>query len=323
MINEGLRVLESYEGKPLYEETVGLVIGQLASTVIKTDSAPEAMWTGARIPEELIRQCAAFSEYCADKYNGEVQGRLYYSRATDEWSATCVEQWISRTLESEEIDSEGNIEAAVKNLPKGKEWIQMGTWHSHVDIKAYQSKTDYNDEIKQNGIHITFGEIKHENFMLHTRITHMGINYDKGDNLGNEILPESMDMSTKDLPDFPKEWAESLKERPPLKTTPFPKALNIPIEYGIKPDTQPGAIVDIDYDKYAIMRDMAKHLFPDESFESICYRLGSMHIEQQYYQTQFEFENQDGTASLQYYSCLCGDETANSDGVCDACRSCM
>jgi hypothetical protein len=49
--------------------------------------------------------------------------------------------------------------------------IEAGTVHSHCDGGAFQSSTDKNDEETRDGLHITVGKLKSDQFDIHSRMT--------------------------------------------------------------------------------------------------------------------------------------------------------
>jgi hypothetical protein len=310
MINDGEKVLQSFEGLPLYTEDKGLVVGELASFCVEMEEDPIAKWNGGTISADVLHQCAAFSLFCGELFGGEVQGRLYYCRATGEWATSVVEQFVSTTLESKETGREGNIEYALTKLPKGKRWNQMGTWHSHAMVcSAHQSPTDLKDEIKQNGVHITFGILKDEEYDVHTRITHNGINYDLGNGIEHGVFAEDYKPLRADhKSEFPDWWCEQLVERP-VRVRPVAKKGSTTTQHD-QGDLFPR--IEISDEELFKFVSLVKETHPGEDIGSV---LGA--VVGKWYTSQYKGPDESG-ATL--YECqFCSTLTTDADLVCDDC----
>ena len=59
----------------------------------------------------------------------------------------------------------------------GEGFRSLGSIHSHCSISAGQSGTDHEDEIRQDGIHITIGKIDENPYDIHCRFVFYGVSY--------------------------------------------------------------------------------------------------------------------------------------------------
>jgi hypothetical protein len=316
MMIKGLNVLQSYKGKALYEEDSGLVIGQLASLCVELSEEPKAQWNGTQIPADILHQCASFSKFCADMFGGEVQGRLYYDRKTGEWATAVVKQYVSRSLRSKETGDDGDIEFTLSQLPDGHRWIQIGTWHSHGNnCDAHQSTIDLSDEIKQNGIHLTFGLMADEVYDVHTRITHNGINYDMGNGVGHGIFADDYQPNANMFIEPPNWWLDMLIERKreaPKKSKVAGTAAIALVE------REPRKALEIGDKQYQAFHEMVEAFFPDEEVGRVFSALAS-----KFYTDRFAPWFDDAEAIDEYngqFACIfCGQSTESEDCICESC----
>lgn len=200
-------IIKTYKGKPLFKKETGLITGDVPAICIKHDG-PSIKWHGSKFPKNLLLQTVSFARHITTLYNGECQWRLAHNKDKDEWAVIILNQYISRGMTSDENFLDGELEKALASLGKG--WRFNGTGHSHCDIDAFMSGTDKADEEGQSGFHYTVGKLLHDEFHLHCRYSFRGVLYEFED---NDIMFEKHDRSTKNLPDFPREWLDKLEEK--------------------------------------------------------------------------------------------------------------
>ena len=172
-------------------------------------------WTGNKISLATIQETMSFFVWQYETYKTESQLRLLRDKQGN-FIFVPFFQFIETGLQSNEIrDSKENIELTEKYLKEGFHFF--GSIHHHCSSGAFQSSTDFNDEIKQNGFHFTIGNLDNNVFSLHGRFIFRGVCYKINlleifhnlDFLNIENIPENI---------FPFEWQERLKEKPKIET---------------------------------------------------------------------------------------------------------
>jgi hypothetical protein len=124
-------------------------------------------------------------------------------------------QYIETGLQSNEVkDSIENTRLTEHYLKNGYHFF--GSIHHHCSVNAFQSGTDYQDEIKINGFHFTIGNLDQKKLGLHGRFVFRGICY-KIDLL--EIFENLDFLEIDNIPVniFPFEWTERLLEKPKIE----------------------------------------------------------------------------------------------------------
>lgn len=168
-------------------------------------------WSGNKIAIPEIQVAMSFFVWQYETYKTESQLRLLRDK-NGNFVFVPFCQYIETGLQSNEIkESEENKNLTEYYLQKGFHFF--GSIHHHCSSSAFQSGTDYNDEISQNGIHITIGNLDNSIFSIHGRFVFRGMCYKINlldifqnlDFLNSENIPENI---------FPLEWLERLKEKP-------------------------------------------------------------------------------------------------------------
>lgn len=177
----------------------------------------EIKWLNSPVPKRIVRTFVSWARHVYDEYGGECQARIYYRRDDDSWAIAVKKQYISHGLESSEVGDDGDEEECRKQLPKNGSWILFGTIHSHCGSEAFMSPTDYRNEIKQDGIHITVGCIDQKHYEIHYRVSLRGIIYELGKEC-DDVHVEAHDQSTKLLPKYSELWNSMLIPRPVVKS---------------------------------------------------------------------------------------------------------
>jgi len=179
-------------------------------------------YKGGKITRETWEQIKSFLLHSYQTYKGEAQIRIFYNQELGIWKAQPFEQWVSNGLSTTELKDSPKTEEAISNLIR-QGYVAMSTVHHHCDIDAFQSSTDYRDEEKNNGLHVTLGHMGQPVLHYHSRHTLRGVVYPAVDSQWFEegfeewlTTPVATDL-------FPVEWKEMFKERV-VVTPSFPPA---------------------------------------------------------------------------------------------------
>lgn len=174
--------IRKYRSNLVSKEDLGLWEGDIAPIL---DEAKEVdlHWKGGKIPARILWECLAWFRKVNEKYSSEAQARLGYNPETKEWCWTAFPQYVvaglySKEIPTDELTAEQNAMRlrATKEMADGG-FMEAGTIHSHCDAGAFASGTDDKDEISQNGIHITLGNISSEQPEIHGRVVFRKIKY--------------------------------------------------------------------------------------------------------------------------------------------------
>jgi hypothetical protein len=210
-------VVQKIGSTPVIEQDLSLYAGWMPPIMLDIKD-PIIKWKGAAIPDTLWMQIKAFIRWSWDEHKQESQLRLYYNEDTNEWAVIVLPQYCHDPLNTKEFAKHKDKETAY--LPvQGESWTAIGTVHHHCDISAFQSSTDEADERKQDGIHITLGNIDKSKWNIHARIVYRGITYKPEDM--KQYLPEVEDKDSSCLQApaivvaFPKDWMDRICEPPP------------------------------------------------------------------------------------------------------------
>ena len=198
------------DNKILSYQDTGLFSGFIPTEVpVSKDNELVLNYKGGKIDEDTWNQVKSFLQYTYDIAGGEGQIRLFYNPTTMEWLAHPFEQFISRGLSTDEKkDSDLSRKVVESMLSMG--YINNGTVHHHCGVGAFQSGTDYRDEITQNGLHITLGFMDRDIYDYHSRAVFRGVCYKVIDSdwfgeLDNRKVDDTL---------FPPEWKNFVVEKP-------------------------------------------------------------------------------------------------------------
>ncbi len=100
---------------------------------------------------EMVSACNA----SAKDLQSEIMFRLYYNLVTNEWKTIMLPQTTVGMFVSEIEDDPRRNDL----LNLSSDWTCLGSLHHHVDAEAYQSDTDHKDEVNQEGLHVTLGDM--------------------------------------------------------------------------------------------------------------------------------------------------------------------
>jgi hypothetical protein len=134
-------------------------------------------WHGGKMfVETLWHPLCAFFEAQYALTGGEAQARLFYNPKDKTWKAWAFPQEWSTGMTTKELPDHPGWKEQDEAI--GADYIVWGTVHHHCKWSAFQSGVDRENEVTQNGIHITIGKISLDEYELHGRICFGGIHYD-------------------------------------------------------------------------------------------------------------------------------------------------
>jgi hypothetical protein len=226
---------------------VGDVPSVSAVEVVKGD--PTMAYRGGKIPVPLLRQVLAFMKWSYDLSKGEAQARLFYNEDTQEWGAWVFPQEKSYSLHTKEIADHPKRAEGMERFPSP--WEPFGTIHHHCGASAFQSGTDFNDEQKQPGLHITYGHMDKPSYDWHARLNLRGEFYniikeswftlsDSYNGFPSKVRDFALtclltdEVTKEELDSIPQEWKDNIIVTPPASLS---KALSV------VPDGRGGAIL--------------------------------------------------------------------------------
>jgi len=125
-----------------------------ANTMARMYINPIPAQTGAKVLE--------FFKAVYDEYRGEAIVLLFYNEATGKYRV---------------IPPHQKVTAAACDYNRGitiEGWTMIGTIHSHANFSAFHSGTDDDDEKTFDGLHITYGNVKSDEFSLSASIVANG-----------------------------------------------------------------------------------------------------------------------------------------------------
>ena len=205
--------IEIYKGKVVQAQNLGLYEGKLPVLVDELESLPPLRWHGAKIPARYWARIASFMRWTYAEFNSEAQLRLYYSPERNKWKAVPLPQYIGTGMFSGEIKDDPDRETVFARVPP--DYLPAGTVHHHCSGSAFQSGIDHKDEVRQNGLHVTFGHVHNGKLDLDARATFRGINY------GAELADWVEHLEEPPIVEFPRWWKATCKVKPPPKASPL------------------------------------------------------------------------------------------------------
>lgn len=133
----------------------------------------------------------------------------------------------------------GQLYDGLSRKYRPKDYIYIGSVHTHCNSSAFQSGTDHNDEKDDKGLHITLGHMNNtKRFDIHTRLSYLGDSFhpvmeswyyhpaiEKLDGLGmtnnevNEIILMLMTTHPGNKVGYPAEWDDVMIEKAPMVYT--------------------------------------------------------------------------------------------------------
>lgn len=112
-----------------------------------------------KIPLEISWKIQNFFKNVVHKYSTEATVTLYYNKENRKYRVHVPKQFCSHaSVHYEKI--------AFSHLESMKDFLCVGTIHSHCDFAAFHSGVDVGDELDFDGIHITFGNNDRDVFSI-------------------------------------------------------------------------------------------------------------------------------------------------------------
>ena len=204
--------IKTFSGIPVMEQDLGFYKGMIPVMLPEVEN-PQLAWQGPKVPAELWRQIVSFMRYTHSEITGEAQLRLFINDDTGEWKAVVMPQWVKTGLSSQEIENHAKRDEALSVVNSAEGWREAGTVHHHCGCGAFQSMTDWKDEIDKNGVHVTLGYMSRDKLDIDSRVSFRHIMY--GCDPLEWIDVEHVDDLTKAYDDrFPDVWKTYLYEKP-------------------------------------------------------------------------------------------------------------
>lgn len=107
----------------------------------------------AKIKTRQVAQILTLFREVYKKYHAEANVILHYNRKRKTYRIDVPKQGVS-----------GAAVDYVNGEDTYKDYIRIGTIHSHASMSAFHSGTDHGDEMNWDGLHITFGKMNNEFF---------------------------------------------------------------------------------------------------------------------------------------------------------------
>lgn len=183
---------------------------------LKEDRFSIIKFKGTKMPLDVWKTISSFMLWSHCTHKSEAQARFCYNGEAKTWRVLVLPQSLSHGLATKEIaDSDVRKELISDAIKAG--FGTIGTIHHHCNAGAFQSGMDQNDELSQNGLHITLGNLDKEYFTLNARATFRKLQYSV--DLSEWIAASLEELTTpwKDYP-FPEEWKTRVIEPKPYKS---------------------------------------------------------------------------------------------------------
>ena len=130
------------------------------------EDEPTLEWKGGKIPIAVWNQVLSFFKWSYDETHSETQVRLLYHPKDNHWVAWAFPQEHGTGMTAKEIDGDEKD----KQRAKFAGYTACGTVHHHCSSGAFQSSVDHNNEISQDGVHITVGNMDQDMYLSHIHI---------------------------------------------------------------------------------------------------------------------------------------------------------
>lgn len=109
-------------------------------------------WTGERIPGKLVSQATDYFRRIYDKHKTEAEVIITKHITTDEYKLFVPWQRANG----------GGVKSIFEPTHVHKDWLVVGTLHSHCHFSAFHSSTDSGDASDMDGVHFTIGMLQKE-----------------------------------------------------------------------------------------------------------------------------------------------------------------
>lgn len=126
----------------------------LIEALVRVDGVPDlvdvktmAKFNLPTIPIVMLDLSYAFAKIIYDRYQTESKLFVLFNKKLRKYDLFCPGQTVDP----------GGVHYDA--LPHIKDWLAIGSIHSHADMEAFHSSIDTHDEEKFDGFHITFGDL--------------------------------------------------------------------------------------------------------------------------------------------------------------------
>ncbi len=205
----------------------------LGRAIIKSTNFPvhlpelgETGWfefNATKIPAALCSQIVDFFKTVFEMHKTEAEVVLLIHRQTKEWAVMVPTQRVSYSAVDSRVDP--------TRVPK--DFLIVGTMHSHCDFGAFHSGTDTDDADDMNGVHLTIGHITREMPEVASMVSMNGVHF--------TFKPEELaDFSGLNSVAAPKEWLDYVIPTANLTSGHKPLGYNLFEKY---PKTVPKPVV--------------------------------------------------------------------------------
>ena len=116
-----------------------------------------------KLPAQHVWRIQTFFKQIVEKFQSEASTTLYFNKSTNEFKVYVPEQVVSHGSVNYE-------RKALTHLEEMKNFLCVGTIHSHCDFGAFHSGTDISDEEDFDGLHVTFGNNNLDEFSISATI---------------------------------------------------------------------------------------------------------------------------------------------------------
>lgn len=132
-----------------------------------------------RLSQELIERVIGFFDWAGRELNSEAAVLLAWDEAARVVREIVPEQCgiVGRSFQGTVYPI--SLDYEVPTLPQG--WKLIGDIHSHVDMPAFASSTDREDELHRPGLHLVVGRLDREPPEFHCEVTVDGQRFLVGD----------------------------------------------------------------------------------------------------------------------------------------------
>jgi hypothetical protein len=169
------------------------------------DHAPWLEPAFPKVPRRLFERIVGFFDRIRAQQNSEASVLLAYDREARRVRAVVPEQTATQSHYRDRWDRSHPIGLAYTpplDLPRS--WTLFGDVHSHVDLPAFASQTDVDDEVNSAGLHVVVGRLYKEppEIWIEAVVDGARFRLEQGDVLGGYRARN---------PDVPAEWLERVR----------------------------------------------------------------------------------------------------------------
>ena len=155
------------------------------------------------IPRTLFERVVGFFDKIRHLHNSEASVLLAYDREDEAVHAVVPDQTATVIRYSDGYQHPiGLFYYPPTDLPR--HWVVFGDIHSHVDLAAYSSATDVDDETHSAGLHIVVGRLQREPMETHVEAVVDGKRF----GLKLEDVVEGYEARSSDVPE---EWIDKVE----------------------------------------------------------------------------------------------------------------